>query len=60
MISVNDLYSIFKPLHLAYSWSGFFMQSIVSVQARGRTRFKQTVVQITDNTVCFQKDKSQL
>lgn len=36
------------------------MQSIAMVQARGRTRFKQTVVQITDNTVCFQKDKSQL
>ena len=36
------------------------MQSIAMVQARDRNRFKQTVVQITDNTVCFQKDKSQL
>ena len=36
------------------------MQSIAMVQARGRTRFKQTVVQVTDNAVCFQKDKSQL
>ena len=25
LISVNDLYSILKPLHLAYSWSGFFI-----------------------------------
>ena len=29
-------------------------------QARSRNRFKQTVVQVTDNAVCFQKDKSQL